>query len=184
MQPPQYFRIVSEIISHGRCRLLVFGAGKDTELYVRANPQGQTVVVEHQQKWIDRIEHLACEPIFVSYTSQLGEGLTDYCHLPTGLSEELLREGWDVILVDSPEGYAPRFPGRQQSLYAATIASHRGTTVFVHDYERPLEHMAAQRYLGSPRETIGTSPMLAVFPIGTPFGDSRTQSSVSSEEAL
>jgi hypothetical protein len=38
-----------------------------------------------------------------------------------------------------------------------------GTTVFLHDFDRPAERAFAERYLKRPDEQYGKSPMLAVF---------------------
>src|SRR5690606_24369038 len=87
--------------------------------------------------------------------------------LPVGFPLALLDVPWKIILVDSPEGHTPEMPGRQQSIFAASLASRFGATVFLHDYNRPLELEFAKYYLGEPSEVVGTTPTLAVFNTAT-----------------
>lgn len=165
MPAAQYFRIAAEILSRAPCRVLIFGAGADTELYVCANRGGRTAVIERHREWAARVRHLPCEVFEVVYSSVLRDGLAAHCDPPAGLPEGLLLAGWDVILVDGPEGYGPTTPGRQQSICAAALAAVPGATVFVHDFERDMERRAAGCYLGEPEERLGSRPTLATFRI-------------------
>ena len=94
MDPVQYFRIVMEILTRGPCDLLLFGAGVDTELYLRANPHGTTLVIEDHPGWADQAHQASrCELLQVRYTSQLSAGWSKDCRLPDGLNEAILRSG-------------------------------------------------------------------------------------------
>ncbi|HEX5105671.1 MAG TPA: hypothetical protein VFV87_17750, partial [Pirellulaceae bacterium] len=163
MSPRQYFRVVLELLERGPCNLLVVGAGRDTELYVRANAGGRTVVLERHARWIDEVRHLDCEVVQVAYTTRIADGPQEPCSLPEGLPAGLLDEKWDVILIDGPEGNRGESPGRQQSVLLARELAHTGTTVFLHDYDRPAERAVASRYLKAADERHGGSPALAVF---------------------
>ena len=166
MSPGQYFRVVMELIERGPCNLLVFGAGRDTELYVRANAGGRTAVLERHAAWIDQVRHLDCQIVPVAYTTRLGDGLFENCPLPDGLPAWLLEEKWDVILIDAPEGNRGDTPGRQQSIFLASQLARPGATVFLHDYDRPAEQAFAGRYIKSLDERHGDKPALAVFRYG------------------
>lgn len=159
----QYFRVVAEILRHAPCEVLIFGAGADTALYAEANAGGQTVVVEHHDQWTDRIADLPCEVVKVQYSTTVQSGLLDEVQLPVGFSMEWLDRPWSVILVDSPEGHTEQMPGRQQSIFTASLAARQGAIVFVHDYNRALERSAAARYFGEPCEVVGEKPALAIF---------------------
>ena len=163
MTTAQYFRVTVEILHRTPCRLLLFGAGNDTELHVLANAGGRTLVLEHNPEWLQRIEHLACQRLRVGYSTQIRTGLIDPCPLPDGDLEPVLREHWDVILVDGPEGYRDHHPGRQQSIFLASRLARPGTTIFVHDAERTVESLCAARYLNPANERLGTDRQLAVF---------------------
>lgn len=177
MQPSQYFRVCVEILQHAPTNVLVFGAGRDTPMYVEANAGGRTVIVEHHGSWRERISALPCDVVAVTYSTKVSDGLSDTCDLPNGFSQDLLDVDWSVILVDSPEGYADHLPGRQQSMYAAAKAATRETVIFVHDYHRPLEQAAASRYLSQPEEAIGAKQTLAVFRGPTKVGPSASATS-------
>ena len=163
MSPPQYFRIVLELFSRGPCKLLVIGAGRDTELYVRANAGGQTAVLERHAAWIEQLRGLDCQVVPVTYTTRLADGPQDDCPLPQGLPEWLLHQTWDVILIDAPEGNRDDAPGRQQSILLASRLAGPGTTIFLHDYDRTAEQALASRYLKPLDERHGSTQALAVF---------------------
>ena len=168
MSPGQYFRVVMELLERGPCNLLVFGAGRDTELYVRANAGGRTAVLERHAAWIDQVRHLDCQIVPVTYTTRLGDGPLEHCPLPGGLPAWLLEEKWDVILIDAPEGNRGDTPGRQQSIFLASQLARPGATIFLHDYDRPAEQALAGRYLKPLDERHGSLQTLAVFRYGQP----------------
>ena len=163
MKPSHYFRIVLELLRRAPCRLLVVGAGNDTELYVNANAGGKSVVLEDHSDWIERIKHLNCTVLPVSYCTKLEDGPLEPCPLPDWLPSELLNDSWDVILVDAPHGFYAGAPGRQQSIFLASQLARPGTTVFLHDWDRPAEQSFAARYLKQPDERYGEKSALAVF---------------------
>jgi hypothetical protein len=99
----------------------------------------------------------------VTYTTRLGDGMVEPCTIPAGLPEWVLAEHWDVIIVDGPEGYRPHHPGRQQSVFLASQLARVGSSVFLHDYERPRERSFAERYLKPPDEVLGNARALAMF---------------------
>jgi len=168
MSPAQYFRIALELLARAPCRLLIVGAGNDTELYVRANAHGRTVVVECHSDWLDGIRKLDCEPVLVTYRTQVRRPPLEPCSVPDGIPASVLEEKWDVILVDGPEGWRPDAPGRQQSVFLASQLARANTVVFLHDYERSLERAFAEKYLKAPDEIHGEKRLLAVFRYSEP----------------
>lgn len=163
MTAAQYFRISLELISRAPCQLLVVGAGKDTELYTRANAGGRTLVLERHSNWLETIVGLGAEALPVSYQTQVDGPALEPCTVPEGIPTAVLEQPWDVILVDGPEGWRGDLPGRQQSIFLAAQLARANTTVFLHDYERSLEQEFAARYLRVPDEVHGEEPALAVF---------------------
>lgn len=165
MKPGQYFRVARELMARTPCWMLIFGAGADSRLWALLNRGGRTVVVERHERWAAMAEEAGCEVIRVNYATRLRDGWVTDPALPSGLEEDLLGEGWDVVLVDGPEGHREDDPGRQQSIRAASLAMRPGSTVFVHDYHRPMERAASARYLGTLSECLGEKPALAVVQI-------------------
>lgn len=163
MTPAQYFRIASELLERAPCRLLVVGAGNDTELYVRANAKGHTLVLECYPSWLAQIQKLGCVSALVTYRTRLNQPPLSPCSVPDGMPPSTLSESWDVVIVDGPEGWHLEAPGRQQSIFLAAQLASSSTTVFLHDYERRLERTYARKYLKPPDEVHGRRPALAVF---------------------
>ncbi len=163
MTPAQYFRVVMELAGRGACKLLIVGAGRDTELYVRANAGGRTVVLERHARWIEHVRHLGCEVVQIEFSTRLSQPALAPCVLPLGLPDEIAGQTWDVILVDGPEGQQPDAPGRQQSIYLASKLIAEDGTVFLHDADRKAELAFAAQYLGEAVERLAGPPELAVF---------------------
>lgn len=138
------------------CRLLVFGVGRDTPLWLDVNRGGITVFLEDVKKWAD-------------FAREASPGSTVYCvkygltrrfmwpllkRLPAdrlqlrGLPEEVRNTDWDVILVDAPRGTNWKSPGRMKSVYtAAVLAAKSCADVFVHDCHRKVERECADLFL-------------------------------------
>lgn len=127
---------------------LIFGAGRDTEFWVRQNARGRTVVLEDNPVWAAHCRRWT-ECVQVRYTTRQADAL------PLLEDEPKLREvhdalpagirscRWDVILVDGPGGGPqdkrnPAFPGRMQSIYAAARLRNAATIVFVDDFHAEI----------------------------------------------
>jgi hypothetical protein len=76
------------------------------------------------------------------------------------LPPQLGAVAWDVIFVDGPMGWRPEHPGRRASIRAAATLAGRGSWVFVHDYDRPIERASCEEFLGKPAHTVDR---MAVF---------------------
>lgn len=126
------------------CRMLIFGVGNDTPLWLALNPDGETHFLESDESWIaavrEKIPDISVGRFPDHGTTVQGSAEMDASDLsrfppPPHLSNS----EWDVILVDGPLGYSATDPGRAISIYwASKLASDR-THVFVDDYERNIE---------------------------------------------
>ena len=140
------------------CRLLVFGLGHDSELWLALNADGETCFCESSPRWIEmigsrlhgaRIREMPTYDLTVATSASLPpEALSAYPPPP-----DLAAIAWDVILVDAPPGYQPTDPGRAVAIHWASELAGRGTHVFVDDYERPLEERFATALLKDRRDT-------------------------------
>ena len=99
----------------------------------------------------------------VEYSTRLSDPPLDPCVLPLGLTDDIARQAWDVILIDAPEGQQPDSPGRQQSIFLASKLAAPGSTIFLHDANRPAEQAFAGQYLPPEAERLAGPPDLAVF---------------------
>ncbi len=166
MELPELRAVIAAIRARPGCSLLVFGCGNDSILWERANGEGETVFLEDDTAWADRIRpKLASARIYpVEYGTTLSEWrslLKSPDRLQLALPEAVSAHRWDVILVDGPAGYddyekygARVSPGRMKSIYMASRLVAPGGMVFVHDCERAVERSYAARYLGANRQVI------------------------------
>lgn len=129
----------------GDKNFLVFGLGYDSKLWRYANRNGFTIFLEHDPKWITS----ESDVFQISYTTKLTQAdelLSEYRqgnfkNLSISLPNIVLKTEWDYIFVDSPQGYKDHYPGRMQSIYAASILANTDTHIFVHDCDRRVEDM-------------------------------------------
>lgn len=164
MAPSQYFRIVLEILRSAPANVLLFGAGRDSDLYGIANHNGRTVVVESNLTWRDNISREICEVVEIQYSTCLADGfVTDLEIEKSIIAGDCWKTVWDIIVVDAPNGHRPDAPGRQQSIALARGLANSRTSIFLHDYDRPMERECADFYFGTPSEVIGPKPLLATF---------------------
>jgi uncharacterized protein (TIGR01627 family) len=149
MTSEEYTAISSEIIRKGGCNVLVFGCGKDSSLWIKSNENGKTVFLEHKQRWIDyalkispnmNVFKVSYETHYSEYLKLLEVFKTDKQVLILQLPDEILKERWDVIIVDAPKGAGN---GRMKSIYMASLffEKNKSATVFVHDSQRRVESL-------------------------------------------
>lgn len=145
-----------------KCRLLVFGTGRDSLLWQELNSHGSTVFLEHDEEW--RREVLARDPgldvVPVTYTTsilQWRELLASPAALHLDLPARIRDTRWDVVLVDGPTGNLHMAQdrrrgavhGRMQSIAAARELVANGGFVIVDDTNREVENAYAHACLGS-----------------------------------
>lgn len=144
--------IIGAIKSRSRCRLLVFGLGNDSLFWSSISPGGKTVFLEDNEYWFDKIlrQHQNLNAFLVNYNSKRTQW-EEFLHSPELLDMELpddvLKNTWDVILVDAPAGYDDSSPGRMKSIYLASRLSCGGGDVFVDDCDREIEDIYSTHYL-------------------------------------
>ncbi len=139
------YRHISSVL--GDKNFLVFGTGYDSDLWRVANKNGKTIFLEHNEKWITN----NLDTFKVEYTTKLSQHeellkeykVRNYTRLALKLPYFITEIKWDIILVDSPEGYTHKgsnaVPGRMQSIFAAKQLASTNTKIFVHDCDRLVE---------------------------------------------
>jgi hypothetical protein len=153
---PEYTCMLDTLRARAPCQLLIFGVGRDSALWLRANRGGRTVFIEHEAEWIreTRARLPEAEVVQVRYRTYRWQWWL-LLHQPwllqmNDLPKEVMDARWDVIFVDSPQGGHATRPGRMKSLYTAAQLARRvpGTEVLVHDCDRRVEQVYSDRYLG------------------------------------
>jgi glucuronoxylan 4-O-methyltransferase len=147
---------IAVILTHIRkrkgCNLLIFGLGNDSLLWLMANRQGQTIFIEDNPRWLNKVKSQYSEisALLVSYQTKLRdwkEFLDKPEQLELDLSPDILNTKWDIILVDAPAGYYKRAPGRMKSIYMASQLANEGGDIFVHDCHRKVEQIYCDTFL-------------------------------------
>lgn len=173
-----YLRIYDAIKFKAPCNFLVFGVGRDTELWLSVNNGGNCLFLEDSGKWMRTLQreynHLGkINMMKVKYNSDVREAssmLEKYKNGNTSifdmnLPDEVINTKWDVILVDGPFGKVPKegeksSTGRMKSIYAV-YELLKGfniiTDVFIHDCEREVESSYCDFFFGDDFEIIDNS---------------------------
>lgn len=148
MSAQEYERITQTLLEKGPCNLLVFGTGRDSELYMRINAGGSTLFIEDSPEWIEyaKAHTPDIDIVAVTYKTRRSEFRKylqlDHLHsLAMDLPKSVTERAWDMIIVDAPAGYDSNGPGRMQSIYTAALLAKGGCDVFVHDCNRTVEKL-------------------------------------------
>lgn len=155
----EYTLVYRVLAERAPCRLLVFGVGRDTPLWLDINRGGRTVFLEDVKKWAA----FAREASPGSEVFDVNYGLTRRFMWPilrrmpehlmmSDLPPDVRSTKWDVILVDAPRGTRWNAPGRMKSVYTAMVLGQEsGADVFVHDCHRSVERESAEQFLRADR---------------------------------
>jgi len=144
--------IIKTIKQKSPCNLLIFGIGNDSMFWRKLNHFGKTVFIEDNIFWINKIikQDSKINVYIVDYQSKITQW-EDLLHSPHLLNFELPmdieNESWDIILVDAPEGWNDKTPGRMKSIYLASRLGKNQGEIFVHDCHRQVERIYCDKYL-------------------------------------
>ena len=160
----EYVYIYELIKSKGGCNLLIFGLGRDSELWLNVNADGKTTFLEDNLDWIKIVNtqmnnlNKEIDVRHITYTN-LGYDadrlLTEYesgqNNLKLDLPNDILDNNWDVIIVDAPAGYGEDVPCRMKSIYESYNLSNKklDVDVIVHDAQRRIEKMYTDYFFKS-----------------------------------
>lgn len=152
----EYRYLYDLIVERAPCRLLIFGVGKDSKMWVAANAGGTTEFVEHELEWIGmtrkQIPGVIVHEVTYKTKRKHWKKMLDRTDdlLMQDLPASVTDTAWDIIYVDSPQGGNDRRPGRMKSIYTASRIAARGkqTDVVLHDCDREVERVYGDKYLG------------------------------------
>jgi hypothetical protein len=171
----EYACILDTILAKAPCNLLIFGVGRDSQLWLRANEGGRTVFVEHEPEWIAETRRRlpGVDVVEVKYWTKRWQwplllGLDtiglDRLLFMRDLPESVVNQRWDIIFVDSPQGGHNQRPGRMQSLYTGSVLARKsagvptdgspgrraptgGVDFLAHDCDRKVEAVFCNHYM-------------------------------------
>ena len=149
--------IKAALDAQGPCRFLVFGVGHDAPLWHRLNRGGETCFLEHHDGWRAQLQarfpELRIERVaYHTERRKAAEYLEDPQQMRGDFPRAVTDKRWDVILVDGPNGWRAKAPGRMLSIYLASQWVARPGDVFIHDSERSVERTWSARFLGDAHE--------------------------------
>jgi len=136
--------------------LLVFGVGNDSLLLSRMTT-GTVLFLENSELLIEKVAQQHKELLRLIMRVEYTNTTVTECIKsdPLRMVEvgrlfvlpgraETLRNKWDMIIVDGPEGFSGEKVGRVQSLFAASqVIKQAGGIIVVDDFERKCEAHAA-----------------------------------------
>ena len=131
-------------------KMLVFGLGYDSKMWYEGNNKN-TFFVENQDAYIKmNIKDIPQENI-IKYdykTTVLSSfQLTDNEIADFIIPEKIMNAApFDIIIIDGPQGFTKKKPGRLIPIYWSTIISKPGTIIYIDDANRKLENFCIQKY--------------------------------------
>jgi hypothetical protein len=149
MRSEEYAAVADSLLSVQPRHALIFGCGRDSELWCSLLPPGSVIAfVEDDIKWAANTP----TPVIVTRYTSTVEGWRDQDPLAVMDCYPLITSiPWDWILIDGPRGDLPHSPGR---LGPIRFASDRDAVVLVHDCHRELEREACAAWLPRPFRTV------------------------------
>ena len=157
----EYVYLYKTIYMRQGCNLLVFGLGRDSDLWLNANNGGKTIFLEDNEDWIKsvnvqfsnhgksiNIEKIEYTDVGYDADRLLDEYNSGTNNLKLNLSEDVRNTNWDIIVVDAPAGYGKDMPCRMKSIYESYNLSdgNDNVDVFVHDAQRRIEKMYTEYF--------------------------------------
>jgi hypothetical protein len=131
-------------------KMLVFGLGHDSKMWYEGNNKN-TIFVENKDEYITlNNEHISSNNIIkynYNITCEKSDKLTNAEIKKFEIPKNLLNHApFDIILIDGPEGYNMKKPGRLIPCYWATLLSKVGTLIYIDDSSRYLENFCIKKY--------------------------------------
>lgn len=148
MSVREYSEIAEVILKSSSVNLLVFGCGRDSQLWTSLN-KGRTVFLEDNLEWIrkTRSQIPGVEIHHLTYGTKPSEAtmlLKNQDKLKWKLPGDLESVSWDIVVIDAPIGNKV---GRMKSIWKAAQVAKPGMFVFVHDTDRQIEQTYCDEFL-------------------------------------
>jgi hypothetical protein len=131
-------------------KMLVFGLGYDSKMWYEGNNKN-TFFIENQDAYIKMNTKDIPQENIIKYdyktTVSSSFQLTDNEIADFIIPEKIMNAApFDIIIIDGPQGFTGKKPGRLIPLYWSTIISKPGTIIYIDDANRKLENFCIQKY--------------------------------------
>ena len=152
------YKFISDLVSSiPKCNFLIFGTGRDSNLWLNSNKGGKTIFLEPDQKWVNiaKEKNPEIDVRHVEYKTHPSEAFNMFLsykrsgEMPKipALPSDVVDTEWDVIYIDSPVGGVN---GRMASIFISDVLSKRtekDTHIFLHDCDREIETLYGHLFL-------------------------------------
>lgn len=152
------YKFISDLVqSIPKCNFLIFGTGRDSDLWIASNKNEKTIFLEPDKKWIEiaQQKNSNIDIRHVEYKTHPSDAMKMFFeYKKTGtmpnippLPQDVIETEWDVILIDSPVGGVN---GRMSSIFISDVLSKhtkKDTHIFLHDCERDIEMLYGHLFL-------------------------------------
>lgn len=145
-------KVIEDVFSNftSKTKCLVFGLGHDSKMWYNGNKN--TYFVEDKDKYINlNKENIPISNIikykYKNINVKKSFNMADNDIKKYIIPEKLKNIGlFDIIIIDGPEGYSRRKPGRLIPYYWASILSNKGTIIYADDCSRKLENYCINKF--------------------------------------
>jgi len=153
-------KVIEDVFSNFKSdtKLLVFGLGYDSKMWYEGNNKN-TYFVENKKEYIDlNINDIPMDNIIQYDYKTLVEtsfNLTDSDIKKYELNDRLKSLGpFDIIIIDGPEGYDDKKPGRLIPFFWSTLLSKKETIIYADDANRKLENYCINKFFSNKKMKI------------------------------
>ncbi len=145
-------KVIEDVFSNftSNTKMLVFGLGFDSKMWYNGNKH--TYFIENKEKYINlnindiprsNIIKYEYKNINVKNSFKISDDDIKKYVIP----EEITNIGpFDIIIIDGPEGFNSKKPGRLIPYYWASILSKKGTIIYGDDCSRELEKYSINKF--------------------------------------
>jgi lipopolysaccharide biosynthesis glycosyltransferase len=151
--------VIYDVFSNFRnhTKMLVFGLGYDSRMWYEGNNKN-TYFVENKREYIELNKNDIPFNNIIQYEYntlvETSEKLTDNEIVKYKLNDKLKKLApFDIIIIDGPEGYDNKKPGRLIPCYWSTLLSKTGTIIYIDDANRKLENYCINKYFSNKKKT-------------------------------
>ena len=139
-------------------KMLVFGLGYDSKMWYEGTNHN-TYFVENIKKFIDLNKNDIPQSHIIEFdyktTCEKSQLMTQEEINSFEMPSSLLSLGpFDIIIIDGPEGYDLKKPGRILPAYWSTLLSKSGSIIYFDDTDRPLEIYCLAKYYSGKEKIV------------------------------
>lgn len=150
--------VVDDVFSNFRndTKMLVFGLGYDSRMWYEGNNKN-TYFVENKREYIELNKNYIAMDNIIQYDYntlvETSKNLTDNEIIKYELNDKLKQLApFDIIIIDGPEGYNNKTPGRLIPFYWSTLLSKTGTIIYIDDANRKLENYCINKFFSNKKK--------------------------------